>query len=131
MNDWAGFLALAKTLAQALPAEGASLRSAISRAYYSAYNDARQYLRSKDLNYNLSRNDSQHEKVWTWFSSQYGRVTQVATLGEALRKKRNNADYESTFPNLKYEAGDSVQKAQRILVLLADARTPPVRPPSR
>ncbi|HTR54969.1 MAG TPA: hypothetical protein VMJ10_29995 [Kofleriaceae bacterium] len=130
MNDWAGFLALARSLAEAPPAEEAKHRSAISRAYYSAYNDARRYVRERDLAFNLSRYDSQHDKVWAWFASTSGALTQVATLGQGLRRKRNQADYDvyAPMPNVKYESGDAVQKANRILTILDGSRGP-TRPP--
>ncbi len=87
--DWAGFFALATRLATG---DGeAELRSTISRAYYSAYNDARRYVRNKDAMF--SGKEDQHWKVWDWFATEPGQAPQVATLGQALRSMRNRADY--------------------------------------
>ena len=120
MTDWAGFLALATRLSDA-DAE-AELRSAVSRAYYSAYNDARRYVRNKEPGF--AGKDDQHWLVWDWFASEPGQAPQVATLGSALRKTRNKADYNvySQMPNLKYEAKQAVQKATKILSLLDTLR---------
>lgn len=120
MADWAGFLALATRLAA--ETGQAELRSAVSRAYYSAYNDARRYVRNKSPMF--SGKDEQHWLVWDWFASEPGQAPQVATLGSALRKTRNKADYNvySEIPYLKYEANQAVQKATRILSLLDDLR---------
>jgi hypothetical protein len=120
MTDWAGFLALATRLADE---DGeADLRSAVSRAYYSAYNDARRYVRNKDAMF--SGKDDQHWKVWDWFAAEPGQAFQVATLGQALRSTRNKADYSvyNTMPNLKYEARTAIQKATKILSLLEALR---------
>ena len=120
MVDWAGYLALATRLA-AEDGE-AELRSAVSRAYYSAYNDARRYVRYKAPMF--SGKDEQHWLVWDWFASEPGQAPQVATLGTALRKTRNRADYNvySPIPNLKHEATQAVQKATKILSLLETLR---------
>jgi hypothetical protein len=120
MADRTGFLALAMRLA-AEDGE-AELRSAVSRAYYSAYNDARRYVRNKDSVF--SGKDDQHWQVWDWFAAEPGQAPQVATLGTALRKTRNRADYDVHKPmqSLKYEATTAVQKATKILSLLDTLR---------
>jgi len=115
MADWAGFLAFATRLA--LEDGEAELRSAISRAYYSAYNDARRCVSIKEPTYSFR--DADHAKVWDWFASQAGQVAQVATLGGGLRRKRNQADYDASASKfLKQEAADALVKARRILALL-------------
>lgn len=123
MKDWAGFLAFAERLSKG---DGeAELRSAVSRAYYSAYNDARRYVRGKDPSYlPANRKDPDHWKVWNWFSQAPGKAPQIATLGQALRTKRTEADYDvyNQLANLKYEATTAVQKAGKILQLLATFR---------
>ncbi|HZJ67067.1 MAG TPA: hypothetical protein VFD36_26355 [Kofleriaceae bacterium] len=121
MTDWAGFLALATRMA-AEDGE-AELRSAVSRAYYSAYNDARRYVRNKAPMFSFK--DDQHWLVWDWFAAAPGQAPQVATLGTALRKTRNRADYNVYTPmqNLKYEAMTAVQKATKILSLLDSLRS--------
>jgi uncharacterized protein (UPF0332 family) len=132
VRDWAGFLELARKLATS---DGdAELRSALSRAYYSAYQDARKYRAEKDLSFVISRRDPEpHANVWNWYSTLPGKVAQVSTLGFGLRSKRNKADYEvyTPFEFLKHEVGDALTKAARILSLLAEARTPPAPPPPR
>ena len=118
--DWAGFLAFATRLAAG---DGeAELRSAVSRAYYSAYNDARRYVRNKDAMF--SGKDDQHSKVWDWFAAEPGQAPQVATLGKALRTSRDRADYNGYNPisNLKSEATMAVWKAEKVLSLLESLR---------
>lgn len=120
MRDWAGFLALAERLAGE---DGdAEHRSAISRAYYSAYNDARRLVRNQDPMFQSA--DDQHGKVWDWFKGKPGRAGSVANSGNAFRRKRNQADYNvySPLPFSKHEAEDAVRKAKHILEILADMR---------
>jgi uncharacterized protein (UPF0332 family) len=119
MVDWGGFLALATRMVT--ETGEAELRSAVSRAYYSAYNAARRYVRNKAPMFSFR--DEQHWLVWNWFAEAPGKVRQVATLGSALRSKRNRADYEVYVPmaNLKYEATIAIQKATSILSLLDTA----------
>lgn len=114
MGDWAGYLALASRLA--LIDGEAELRSAVSRAYYSAYNVARRFVQTKEPMYSLGK-DEDHWKVWEWFTSQPGKAPQVGTLGQALRKTRNAADYRS-LSNYKAEASAAVTKASKILELI-------------
>ena len=114
MADWAGYLALASRLA-VIDGE-AELRSAVSRAYYSAYNDARRFVRDKDPMYSLGK-DEDHWKVWEWFATRAGKAPQVSTLGQALRRTRNAADYRS-LANYKSEASAAVSKARKILELI-------------
>jgi hypothetical protein len=111
--DWAGFLALAERLA-AIDGE-AELRSAVSRAYYSAYNDARRFVGSQEPMYSFR--DEDHWKVWEWFARQPGQAPQVSTLGQQLRRKRNAADYRS-LSNYKAEAAAAVRTARKILELI-------------
>ena len=114
MRDWAGYLALAERLSRE---EGeAELRSAVSRAYYSAYNVARKHVGAKDPMFSFR--DDDHRKVWEWYASQPGRAPQVQTMGQALRRTRNNADYNA-LGNYKEEAASAVRKARQILMLIA------------
>lgn len=114
MRDWAGYLALAERLSH--EQEEASLRSAVSRAYYSAYNTARQQVCAKEPMFSFR--DDDHWKVWEWYSKQPGRGAQVQTIGQALRSLRNRADYDR-LSNYKAEAESAVRKAKQLLMLLA------------
>jgi len=130
VRDWAGFLELARKLAAtegSATERNAELRSALSRAYYSAFQDARKYVAEKDFRFAIRKNDPNpptHAAIWNWFSDKPGRVGQLTNLGLGFRRKRNQADYEvySTMDNLKYEVGDAIRKAEAILRLLAQAR---------
>jgi hypothetical protein len=127
VNDWAGFLALATRLSED---DGeAEHRSAISRAYYSAYNDARKYVRGRDPTFSFK--DEHHWKVWDWFQGESGQAATLANIGNTFRAKRNHADYDVYKPLEfgKHEAKDAVSKARRILQILADLRANP--PPPR
>lgn len=122
MKDWAGFLALAEKLAN--ESGNAELRSAVSRAYYSAYQDARRFANESDTTFALSSPDEPHARVWRWFTGKPGKIGQVSTLGSGLRSKRNKADYEvyAGLTFLKAEVDDAIGKARRILTLLEYAR---------
>lgn len=105
MNDWAGYLAFAERLSRE---EGeAELRSAVSRAYYSAYNAARLHVSRIEPMF-LSRADD-HRKVWQWYAERPGSARQIQTIGQALRTTRNAADY-GALRNYKAEADAAVKK---------------------
>ena len=90
MSCWDEYLVLGKGLA-AQPFEGAE-RSALSRAYYGAFNLSRRWLES---NVTLIDNHRAHEQVWQTFSAA-DRATAgtrkkwllIGSLGDSLRELR-------------------------------------------
>lgn len=114
--DWSGFLALARQLA-ASPGE-AELRTAVSRAYYSAYNVARSVVKRREPDYLQREEQANHKKMWDWYLNK-GKAARIQNLGWGFRIKRNQADYDLGVPNLKTEAASAIAKAENILKMVA------------
>jgi hypothetical protein len=117
---WATFIALAGDLAG--HASEASRRSAVSRAYYGAFNVSRRWLEESGI---PIENRRAHGQVWRAFSladratpATRERWQAVGDLGGALRALRNQADYADLVPGLDDRAADAVDAAERILELL-------------
>jgi uncharacterized protein (UPF0332 family) len=118
---WGSYVVLADELA-GLEFEAAR-RSAVSRAYYGAFNLARRWLETHVMPIDDHR---AHGQVWRAFrvaeraASGTGEEWQlVGDLGTGLRALRNQADYADAIPGLDREAVDAVATAELILQLLA------------
>ncbi len=100
----------------------AAKRSAASRAYYGAFNEARRRLEGNGI---AIANHRAHDLVWRTFRDA-DRATpetderwqMVGALGGTLRVLRIQADYADVVPGLDREAADAVAVARRILALL-------------
>jgi hypothetical protein len=117
---WGDYVVLAGSLAGS-EFESAK-RSAISRAYYGAFNAARRRLEAQGV---PIENHRAHDQVWRAFrnagpatDATRGRWRTVGELGGALRPLRNQADYADAVPELDREAGVAVATAERIIALL-------------
>src|SRR4028119_2002178 len=108
--DWSEYFYLARELAET--SEEAKLRSAVSRAYYSAFCLARNYLRDIEQDPTLSRNKTYdinvHKHVADEFihhkSNHKSKSKTMREIGndlKRLRNMRNKADYEDPMFNLK------------------------------
>jgi hypothetical protein len=102
----------------------ASDRSAVSRAYYGAFNISRRWL---EVNVTQIHNRGAHERVWKTFrnaeSADVGtrlKWERVGALGGALRTLRNQADYADCVPDLDREALWAVDAAEEIIWLLGE-----------
>ena len=117
MFDWADFLVLATELAGRSGVEAAE-RAAISRAYYATYGVARAYQRRSGTI--VPARGRAHLLVWDHFHAVPDRVhRRIADRGRRLRRRRDRADYDDTYPDLSAEALDSVDLARRLLADLA------------
>lgn len=119
---WPEYIFLADHLAE--DASEASKRSAISRAYYGAFNLARRWL---ETHVGPIGNRAVHKQIWNAFSdpglaSEDTRIKWqvVGEIGEVLRQLRNQADYDDDVPNLDLRAPEAVVRAQRIIALLPE-----------
>ncbi|UQA57776.1 hypothetical protein [Polyangium aurulentum] len=99
MFDWTLYLKLAERL-YASAADEADLRSAVSRAYYAAFNEARQYVRREFPEVFIDKDAAAHGKVWDTLASKGRSREEVETgrRGNMLRRDRNKADYDGTVP---------------------------------
>lgn len=107
--DWTTFLACAETLAQVQ--DEAAKRSAISRAYYAAYNVVRVFLQVKP-----PPGSDSHKLVWDAAMNDSRREVQsLGRKGERLKARRKNADYEGTFNDLNWNTNDTIEGARKII----------------
>lgn len=98
--DWANYHKLAEELL--LRPEEECLRSAISRAYYGILNLCKERL----LANGHPPSKRTHKMVWDGFAASKDITCRnIAFWGKDLKEKREDADYQTTFPtNLKNEA---------------------------
>ena len=121
--DWSQYLLLAQELSSR--SEESALRSAISRAYYPAYNTAKIFCEGKEISIGVTGN--LHRDLWTAFLRRGGRTfTSIYDKGERLRRKRTKADYEIDVPGLSSMTEDSMRDAEAMPHLTA-ATLRPVR----
>jgi uncharacterized protein (UPF0332 family) len=123
--DWSEYFYLAKELADT--SKEAELRSAVSRAYYSAFCLARNYLRDiqqyPKLWHNKTYDINAHQYVAEKFIYNQSKSQIMIEIGKdlsRLRKMRNKADYEDTMFNLKREARTALMLAQNIISALSN-----------
>jgi hypothetical protein len=117
---WRSYIVLAEELV-GRDSEAAK-RSAVSRAYYGAFNAARRWLEANGV---PIENHRAHQQVWRTFgaaehafSQTEGKWRMVGELGAGLRGLRNQADYVDVIPVLDSRARGAVDSAGRILILL-------------
>ena len=128
--DWSEYLNLAQELAatnsDCSGNREAKLRSAISRAYYSTFCLARNYLRDIEKDRTLldkNRNINKHQYVAEAFIDHRSKNRNMVKIGEnlsRLRELRNKADYEDTMFNLQREARNALVLAENIISALSN-----------
>ena len=107
--DWSEYFRLADELGRR--EDEASLRSAISRAYYYVYHLA--LARAEANAYRTLPGEGKHMQLWRVFStSPEPDCQKLAVIAARLKEKRERADYESYYARI----------AEEVPVLLADAR---------
>lgn len=115
MFDWRGFLALADELSGR--DDEASLRSAVSRAYYSAFCSARNWLQEDGAA--VPKTSQAHRREWNEFEGHSDvERRRVGQLGNRLRHSRNKADYDNTVNRLEDVALNALVDAEAILEFL-------------
>ncbi len=93
--DWQQFLVYAQSV-DLQSASEAALRTVVSRAYYAAYWKARR--RVERQHFVVPRQNA-HQEVWDRYASvKNADGTPLKELGESLKSKRANADYEAKPP---------------------------------
>jgi uncharacterized protein (UPF0332 family) len=115
--NWSEYLGLAQQLAgksQISATQESRLRSAISRAYYAAFIQARNYLRDRD---GISiPNQQTHQYVIQQFKNSDDNLRQeIGECLERLRFRRNKADYDDTFVNLLTITKRSLKLAAKVI----------------
>jgi hypothetical protein len=119
---WREYLVLADDLAGR--GSEAAHRSAVSRAYYGAFNPARRWL---ETNFGPIGNRAVHQQVWGVFSAPgvasedtLDKWEAIGAIGDYLRILRNRADYDDDMPCLDLRAPEAVFEAERILAFLPE-----------
>jgi uncharacterized protein (UPF0332 family) len=113
MFDWTNYLHLAEVLSE--NPDEASQRTAISRAYYAIFCNAREYLQSKQFSYTDRK--SPHEAVWKAFEKIQLPIPQkdrnkIYVIGDRLKKRRFQADYDNKINNLQPKAKRTIKEAK-------------------
>jgi hypothetical protein len=121
--DWADYLKLAEALTRDPVSPGpeeASLRTAISRAYYAAYRNASNLAASRG-EIILSGLASDHGFVINHFQNAADPTRQkIGARLSRLRGNRNKADYDDVFPGRPADtARSSVTLARNVLAALS------------
>ena len=115
--QWSKFLDLAKTLAAATN-DDASLRSAVSRAYYCAFNLA--LARAKGNSYRPPEDAGIHDQLWGLYSRNDDKTCAIlAILGQRMKRRRVKADYHLSFDRLDDEVTLAIADAEQFLSLLS------------
>jgi uncharacterized protein (UPF0332 family) len=117
--DWSGYYALARQLAgrevEAI-SEEAKLRSAISRAYYAAFNKARIYLLDNGHIESFPIHRDVHQDVSLWFLARPDKLSKdIGENLDYLRRLRNQADYQDELKNLTAIAADALFRAGSVI----------------
>ncbi len=93
--DWSNYQKLAQQLVT-LPDEQC-LRSAISRSYYFAMHQSKERLLQNK--HPLVLGSRTHQQVWDGFAKSPDiQCKRLATWGKRLKRKRENADYDTIYP---------------------------------
>jgi uncharacterized protein (UPF0332 family) len=94
-------------------------RSAIGRAYYAVFREAREYLRQKKGITTIPDNSYAHtiirKELLKLSTKEHKKVENYLDL---LRTSRNKADYELSYPNLSLNADNALKWAERSLNIL-------------
>lgn len=120
MFKWRFLLRVAAVLLNAADQES-ECRSAINRAYYAAYGEARAFCEARGMI--LKKNRSSHEQVWQYLRSGetsdtvYGRAAckAIGDQGIFLRSQRVAADYFGNAAPPKSEAERAVATSREII----------------
>src|ERR1035441_1392228 len=121
--QWNDYLDLAKKLAAAA-GDHASLRSAVSRAYYCAFNIALSRAKANEYRTPQDGSGGSHDLLWELYGRNDNRTcAQLAVLGQRMKRRRVKADYRLTFDKLEDEVQLAIIDAEDCLRLLSSLPT--------
>jgi len=123
--NWADYGRLAEELRTR--GDEASLRTAISRAYYSVFHEARDYLLAEG--FPLSTSDSSHKVVWNGYRNLGGSCRAVGVNGDRLHSNRRQADYDDSLGDIDVLVEETLRVAEHIRVYLEQCKSSR-RPPA-
>ncbi len=107
--EWSGHLELAEQLASR--ADEASLRTAVSRAYYYVYHLALR--RAQTNEFKALPGKGTHTQLWRLYKgSPETACHKLAEIAGRLKEKRERADYEPVFVRLRDEVPQLLEDAR-------------------
>lgn len=117
--DWKEYLRLAKEFIE--KTGEAELRSAVSRAYYAVFIEARNLLTTRG--FEMTRSSVDHKLVSETLKSRHNtKANKIGVNLDRLRKDRNKADYDNHFPNLEKQAKLDVSLAEKTYELISELK---------
>jgi len=116
--DWMEYLVLAEGLASSSGDSEAATegrrRSAISRGYYAAFNEAKRFLENEGVSFSATA--VVHLEVSGQFlSAKHPLRKRIGDNLASLRTWRNKADYWATVPRLNEEFFSQLRRARRVM----------------
>ena len=116
--DWTDYTRLADELSKR--GDEASLRTAISRLYYSVFHEARDYLLAEGIA--LSTAESSHKVVWNAYRDMGKSCKSVGENGHRLHDYRRKADYERQVLDIRQLVGATFIIARNIQTYLEQCK---------
>jgi uncharacterized protein (UPF0332 family) len=118
--DWNQYLILAKSLAEANQDE-ARLRSAVSRAYYSAFKLALIRAEANGYRDRVDETGSSHKLLWDLYGRNRGSADccELSLIGPRMKRRRVKADYNSEYARLAEDVRDAISDADKCVELLS------------
>ena len=114
--DWSKFLDLARRLS-AETTDEASLRSAVSRAYYAAFNTAADRMRQDGKT--VPEDGTAHVEVWRYYSGANDQFSRkIGSDGSRLKTRRRDSDYDGRRTPSAGEVNESVERADSVIRFL-------------
>jgi uncharacterized protein (UPF0332 family) len=113
--NWSGYFQLAEELAKSN--NEASLRSALSRAYYYVYHLALD--RAKANGFTIVPGEGFHKQLWrNYGGSPEPACQKLAIIADRLKEKRERADYHQTYNRIADDIPDMLEDAREFAVQL-------------
>jgi len=108
-----GYLQLAKNLAAI--SDEASMRSAVSRAYYASFHKAKIFAQNNGIKFSGGKRSEIHKDIVDFLSNNSNiNIRLLSTELDRLRNNRNKCDYADNIKNPKSIALDAIMGAEEI-----------------
>ncbi len=121
--SWEDYLKLARQILPSIFGDiyEAKLRTAVSRAYYAAFNTATEYLNEAGPAFNYEPETS-HKRIWLAFSDLDKKVKEN---GLRIKRLRTLADYHADPPVKVSDAELGIDRAEKVIENIRDLRSRP------
>jgi uncharacterized protein (UPF0332 family) len=112
--DWNLYLQLAKQLRAA--ADEASQRSAVSRAYYSAFHFASASIKANNIGTDPKYDRDRHLRIWkAYIDSKKKDCQRIGNRGQRLKLERQKADYDAELSFTDVWVGKCISDADTLI----------------